>query len=180
MPRGNCVGCGEKIPENRNRQARYCSARCATAHYRSRHLTNPSPYLDRPATGAAHELLATIALLQRHYYVFRNVSASGPCDLIAMKDGKLLKVEVGTCQHYSNGKVSFQKKNQRHDFDLYLSVSSGGQVFWLDRNYSRFDVTEWDIGQQSRYLNTDTTDKDQESGLVTFLDTPIWMSEEKT
>jgi len=37
-----------------------------------------------------------VDMISRGYYVFRSVSSSGPIDMIGMKDGKLVKVEVKT------------------------------------------------------------------------------------
>lgn len=44
--------------------------------------------------GAHNELIATVWLLKAGYEVFRNVSQHGPIDIVAMKDGELLKFDV--------------------------------------------------------------------------------------
>lgn len=44
--------------------------------------------------GAQNELLATVWLLREGFDVFRNVSQHGPVDIVAMKDGELLKFDV--------------------------------------------------------------------------------------
>lgn len=44
--------------------------------------------------GAQNELLATVWLLRAGYDVFRNVSQHGLVDIVAMKDGMLLKFDV--------------------------------------------------------------------------------------
>lgn len=43
--------------------------------------------MKRGMTGAHNELLATVWLLKQGFEVFRNVSAHGPIDLIAMRHG---------------------------------------------------------------------------------------------
>jgi Holliday junction resolvase-like predicted endonuclease len=44
--------------------------------------------------GTVSELLVCSDLLIRGYYVFRNISPHGPCDLVALKSEKLIRVEV--------------------------------------------------------------------------------------
>src|SRR5579872_6612397 len=44
--------------------------------------------------GAASELIASADLLLRGFDVFRAVAAACPCDLVAMKDGALIRIEV--------------------------------------------------------------------------------------
>jgi hypothetical protein len=50
--------------------------------------------------GARSELLACVWLLEQGYEVFRNVSACGPMDLIAIKDGVTLFLDVKTRDEY--------------------------------------------------------------------------------
>lgn len=44
--------------------------------------------------GAAAELRAAATLIDRGYYVFRNVSPIGPVDLVAIKDNEVLLIDV--------------------------------------------------------------------------------------
>jgi hypothetical protein len=46
--------------------------------------------------GAISELAVCADLLSKGYDVFRSVSPAAPCDLIAQKEGKLIRVEVKT------------------------------------------------------------------------------------
>ena len=54
--------------------------------------------------GSYNELRAALALMDRGYKVFRAMSPSFPCDLIALKAGKCLRVEVRTA-HSDDGKL---------------------------------------------------------------------------
>jgi hypothetical protein len=53
-------------------------------------------YGSHGTTGAVHELMVAVDLVVRGYEVFRAVSPSCSCDLIALKGGKALRVEVKT------------------------------------------------------------------------------------
>lgn len=47
-------------------------------------------------TGAISELLACAWLINRGYRVFRNVEASGPADIVAIKGSKVFQFDVKT------------------------------------------------------------------------------------
>jgi Holliday junction resolvase-like predicted endonuclease len=59
-------------------------------------LRSPLRYLSRGNTGAVSELVVCADLLKKGYEVFRSVSPSSSCDLIVLKDGKTLTIEVRT------------------------------------------------------------------------------------
>jgi len=78
-------------------------------------------------TGAISELLVCIDLIRRSYYVFRSLTSNCPCDLLAMKDGKVLKIEVKTA---SKSKVTGKilpdfTKLPWHEFDVFAAVIDG-------------------------------------------------------
>ena len=52
--------------------------------------------LSASTVGAISELAVCSDLLSKGYDVFRSVSPAAPCDLIAHKEGKLIRVEVKT------------------------------------------------------------------------------------
>jgi len=56
--------------------------------------------MDTKHRGAHSELVACAWLLRRGYEVFRNVSQHGLIDLIAMKDGKTLFIDVKTASRH--------------------------------------------------------------------------------
>lgn len=67
--------------------------------YIQRSLTIYDKEISKSTFGAASELLAATDLIQNGFDVFRNLSPNGPCDLIAMKDGVLLRIEVKSAPH---------------------------------------------------------------------------------
>ena len=59
--------------------------------------------MDQKHIGAHNELLATVWLLKRGYEVFRNISQHGDIDLIALKDGKAIHLDVKAAQYTVDG-----------------------------------------------------------------------------
>ena len=88
-----------------------------------------NPDISRGTRGAVGELSVTVDLLRRNYEVFRNVSQHGSCDLIAMKGGKVLRVEVkSTCINTETGKVYIPKLDGSK-FDLLAVYSAAGVLY---------------------------------------------------
>lgn len=56
--------------------------------------------MDKGTKGAHNELIAAAWLLKNGYAVFRNVSAHGPVDLIAMKDAQITLIDVKAAISY--------------------------------------------------------------------------------
>lgn len=76
------------------------------------------------------ELRVSTDLLSKGFHVFRNVSPSGPCDLIAFKDEKILRIEV--CTGYRNprsDKLMWPKKATSYIFDV-LAICIGQEVHY--------------------------------------------------
>jgi len=60
------------------------------------------------------ELLAAADLLKHGFEVYRNVSPQGSSDLIILKEGKMLSVEVRTARKDNKtGRIHCPKKNLR-------------------------------------------------------------------
>ena len=85
----------------------YCSLEC-DRHYQEKVPLYPG--LSPSSTGALGELRVSIDLMRRGYEVFRALSPSSPCDLIAMKDGKVLRIEVRTARRDGKGNPYFPRK----------------------------------------------------------------------
>jgi hypothetical protein len=63
--------------------------------------------MKRSHCGAHNELLATVWLLKQGYDVFRNVSAHGPVDIVAMKDGGIALFDVKQVALTIDGKAGY-------------------------------------------------------------------------
>ena len=74
----------------------------------------------RSTRGAISELTVSANLMARGYEVFRALSPSASCDLIALKDGEVLRVEVRTGTYYEpTGSIGVSR---RGDYDLLAIV----------------------------------------------------------
>lgn len=121
-----CQYCGEPIPpERRMYRAKYCSYSCGNRKARNKWKKikeeNPSSKLPTGTVGALSELIVCCDLLEKGYSVFRSVSPQCKCDLILLKDKKVLKVEVTTAILSPSG-VHFQKIRKDRDYDILASV----------------------------------------------------------
>jgi hypothetical protein len=76
----------------------------------------------RAHTGAANELLVASDLIKKGYDIFRSESPHAPFDLVAHKDGVLLRIEVRTGQRLANGKTSVGRFGH---WDVLAIVVSG-------------------------------------------------------
>lgn len=103
-----CLTCRGIIPvvegDRRKQRTTYCSDACLKA---GRYEPEPPTDLAPGDVGALGELVVSADLMRRGYAVFRALSPSCPCDLIAMKDDKLLRVEVTKGRRYLKGGCHF-------------------------------------------------------------------------
>ena len=89
MSERQCANCGQPYYASMNR--RLCRS-C-----RKRVVSNSTyPGISTGTVGAIGELRVSTDLLARGYEVFRAVSPSCSCDLIARKGGRALRIEVRT------------------------------------------------------------------------------------
>jgi len=110
-----CVVCKGEFKTNHKTQLA-CSNSCRYKRDDERELLG----LDSGRVGSISELAVCIDLLTKGYYVFRSMSPSGPIDLIAMKDGKTLKIEVKTTYRTFSGKI--KKPKHSHDQHDVMAV----------------------------------------------------------
>lgn len=132
-----CVVCQKPLPERLIRKrGKYCSDSCrlkrAAQIYHS-HYDGPDGDLSTATVGAMHELLVCTELMKHNYYVFRAQSPACPCDLLAMKNRTLFRIEVTTGYHGTN-KDSWPPKNERYQFDILAVVFHAGHIRWIGEN----------------------------------------------
>lgn len=92
---------------------------------------------DIPAgtVGAAAEMLIATDLMLKGYAVFRSLSPSCFCDLIACKDTKIIRIECRTAyRNQITGSVSFPKKIHEQA-DIYgLYIPSSKEIFYFEKD----------------------------------------------
>jgi len=128
-----CLECGEPIPGDRFRKrAKTCSGKCSKLHERKRYRNvNPCPNISPGAVGALNELRASVDLMLRGWEVFRALSPSSPCDMVAFRNGTLLRVEVTTGYITpGTGKLAYSKhiKDKR---DILAVVLHNGSISYF-------------------------------------------------
>ena len=131
---GHCCHCRSTIPEKRIlRHSKYCSNICRKdAEYKARCPTYEPSKVSSGVIGAMHELLVSADLMRRGYEVFRALSPACSCDLVILKEGRLLRVEVRTAQKSISGKLSWT--NSKKDIgrsDMLALVVEGRDIVYL-------------------------------------------------
>lgn len=100
-----CIVCKKNYGAKAQNQ-NICSKDCRRFFYKS---TSPwkEVRLSACTVGAMHEIKVSYELLSKGYEVFRALSPSCSCDLLILKDGKPLRVEVRTGHYTMNGKLYY-------------------------------------------------------------------------
>lgn len=96
--------------------------------------------LTKGKRGAISEMVVASDLLNKGYEVFRSVSQDCSCDLLALKDGSMLRIEVRTGQRNQNGTLgcSVSEKDLAR-FDV-LAIVIGGEIVYQTTDEAR---DEW-------------------------------------
>ena len=126
----DCPCCGKTVDRSRSNgsRKRYCSDRCSRTYYRSVTQGIIPQQVTKGSTGAAAEMLVAANLLMDGWAVFRSVSPSAYCDLIAVRDGVTRHIEVrSTVSRRLDGSPAFSKLIRGPSTTEY-AVVCGGQI----------------------------------------------------
>ena len=115
-----CGFCGKPLPKHKVKNGYiYCNTGCAQAGQ----VKNNNPNNVPPATVGAMALYrCTIDLLQKKYEVFLAASPSCSCDLVALKNGKLTKIESRTMIYDAKSKPRKTYRGVKHRADVLAAV----------------------------------------------------------
>ena len=91
---------------------KYCSSLCRNKWTGK---STQYPHLRSGTVGAIQELRASIDLMNKGYEVFRALSPASSCDLLTLKDNKMLKFEVRTSYKDRNGKFTINRYHIKAD-----------------------------------------------------------------
>lgn len=117
-----CIVCGQLFETHLN-AAKLCSQECRDRRQRKTHLTMRSNgALSTATVGAINELTASADLARQGFDVFRAVSPSASCDLVALKATVSLRIEVRTGRVTVDGKLTWPKE-ARGRFDHFAVVT---------------------------------------------------------
>jgi hypothetical protein len=98
-----CLACNKDFKGIYNQI--YCSSSCYKE--KNERYVNIYKNLSTGTIGAIGELRVCADLLSKGYEVFRALSPSCSCDLLASKNGKTHSIEVKTSNRYKSGKLYY-------------------------------------------------------------------------
>ncbi len=133
LPRTACDACGGAF-KRPHKTKKYCSQKCQRVKVREKYRAmNPLsfPAFDTTAKGAYSELVVCTDLIRRGYSVFRSLSLCSECDVVAIRNGEIVRVEVKTAHKSSSGKIMHPGiKHQIGKFDVLALVVSDTEIFY--------------------------------------------------
>lgn len=93
-------------------------------------------------TGTVGELIVAADLLKRGFSVYKSLSPNAPCDLIAIKKGKIIKVEVTNGYKRKDGRIMHGKKDHHYSFDILAIVIDKNDISYSP-DIVVYDLLEW-------------------------------------
>ena len=107
---------------------KFCSDTCRNRNFYPERLNTD---LSTATVGALGELAVSCELLRRGWTVFRALSPSAFCDLIAIKDGTMLRIEVRTAYRPASGhdRLLFNRKKHGEIDHFGLLVNDSEVIF---------------------------------------------------
>lgn len=97
MPKVKCKNCNTHfIPKSTLNI--YCSAGCYD--YSQERDLSAFKHLHKGTVGAISEILVSVDLMKKGWDVFRSLSPASNCDMLAIKNDVILKLEVRTGNYY--------------------------------------------------------------------------------
>ena len=111
LPLRNCLKCGDSYKPKKTYQ-QFCSVRCRVFKN-----NEGKPFfrlgLATGTVGAIAELMVSCDLMRRGFELYRALSQSSSCDLLALRGGVFYSVEVRSGQHTIKKGVQYSKQNIR-------------------------------------------------------------------
>jgi hypothetical protein len=131
--KGECKECGREFQLTRNRYL-FCSKKCRSDNSRNLNKTRNESGLSTGSVGALREFITCVDLMKRGYEVFRALSPNSSCDLIAMKEGKIWRVEVTTGYIRKDGSMSWVKHDESK-YDVLAAVMPDSTVIYVSESF---------------------------------------------
>ncbi len=111
-PTIKCVVCDKEF-KPANKKVTMCSAACRNKKWKPERETFKLG-IPCATVGAVAELMVAVELFKLGYEVYRPLSFAASCDLIALKDGIIFRIEVKTAR-YAGDKLVHPVKNIRSE-----------------------------------------------------------------
>lgn len=128
-----CKFCRKPLSERKiRRHALYCDRICSRNFVKKQYasLNGRDGTVSRATVGAVSELIVSVDLLRRGYDVFRALSPSCSCDLVILKNGRVIRVEVRTGVINTGGKIAHAWKEKDRDRSDVLAVVVNGSIIY--------------------------------------------------
>lgn len=136
-----CRLCGKEF-EHRFSHTKLCSPECRDKYYSSIYkrsaITNS--YLSSGTVGAISELIVASDMMLKGFAVFRALSPSCYCDLIAIKDNKFHHVEVRTGYKSINGNWTFPNITRGKTDIFGVMERNSGKVYYFDLKRKQIEI----------------------------------------
>jgi hypothetical protein len=127
-----CVNCHNQFTvEGHAWNKKYCSDKCEKEY---RGYQGAYRGMATSTVGTIAELMVAIDLFKRGYSIFKALSPSCFCDLLAAKNGKILKIEVKTGYRNNKGDYGYGRARleKRENYDiLAIVVHSNNEINYL-------------------------------------------------
>lgn len=108
-----CPECGKTFSQIR-KNTKFCCRTCKCSFYRKQYAVKRQ-FINIPpgSVGAIQELRVCADLLAKEFEVFRAVSPSCSCDVLALKKGKYYDIEVRTAYDTKHGRHRVSRRFMR-------------------------------------------------------------------
>ena len=131
-----CAVCSTEFQSNQQK-AKFCSEQCKKQKDNEKWGRIGVPGVSASTVGAISEMACSVELMNKGYAVFRALSPSCICDLIAVKGDRMLRVEVRTGYQGSKGTVTFplngKDKGRQDVFAVYVRSNKTFHYFDFDK-----------------------------------------------
>lgn len=128
-----CLYCKKVLDKSYINVRKFCSVTCRTMYGNDKRkdgLMNEGYNLNLSTgtRGAISEIIVCADLLIKEFEVFRAISPSCSCDMIALKNNKFFRVEVRTTTLSPKGKP--YKVSKKGNYDILAVVHSNNKIIY--------------------------------------------------
>jgi hypothetical protein len=127
-----CVTCHNKFFGGST--AMYCSIYCRPRYQKIKRNTLP---IAKRFIGYLSEIKIAADLTSKEYELFWPVSIANSCDLIALKDNKLFRIQVKTVHRDTNGKITIPQVDVLK-YDILALFVDNSELLYFDTTNKPF------------------------------------------
>lgn len=128
-----CEICG-KGHQSSQKHKKTCSVECRDKRTLKIHGRYSDKSIPTATAGAISEIVVAAELMKNGFHVFRSLSPSCPCDLIAIKNKIPMMVEVKTGYFSENERIYFPATENLDFLDfIAVYVRAKNEIFYFDK-----------------------------------------------